>query len=110
MVARRTLIAAVLGLVVGLPFCFAKEDADDASTVKIVDASFKPANLTVKLGTTVTWKNLDTRDHKVVAKDGSFHSGNLKNGDKFTYTFEKAGTYNYGCQYMPRMKGTIVVQ
>ena len=69
-----------------------------------------PAKVTVKAGQSVRWKNDDSRDHKVVAKDGGWKSENLKNGDAYTHTFAKAGTNEYACEYRPRMKGTVVVE
>ena len=51
----------------------------------------------------------DNRDHSVVAGDGSFKSDNLRSGESFTFKFEKAGKFAYGCGYHPRMKGNIAV-
>jgi plastocyanin len=85
---------------------------DDASVnaVRIANQKFAPASITIKAGESVTWTNADNRDHKLVAKDGTWKSDNLKHGDTFTQKFEKVGTYDYACEYRPRMKGTVVVK
>ena len=71
---------------------------------------FSPANLTVKVGKTVTWVNKDTVTHTVTS-DGSslFDSGFMPTGATFQFTFTAAGTYPYYCTVHPYMKGTIVV-
>ena len=71
---------------------------------------FSPANLTVKVGKTVTWVNKDTVTHTVTS-DGSslFDSGFMPTGATFQFTFTTAGTYPYYCTVHPYMKGTIVV-
>src|SRR2546422_5977612 len=71
---------------------------------------FSPANLTVKVGKTVTWVNKDTVAHTVTT-DGSslFDSGVVPTGATFQFSFTTAGTYPYYCTVHPFMKGTIVV-
>ena len=77
--------------------------------VEIKNFDFGPMSLTVKAGTTVTWKNLDGEPHTVVSEDGLFRSGALDEGDTFAYTFDKPGTYKYDCSIHPQMHGTIIV-
>src|SRR2546427_440342 len=71
---------------------------------------FSPANLTVKVGKTVTWVNKDTGTHTVTS-DGSsmFDSGFMPTGATFQFTFTTARTYPYYCTVHPFMKGAIVV-
>jgi plastocyanin len=85
-----------------------------AAAVKLVNMTFTPAQLTVKVGTTVVWTSEDDVPHTVSADDGSFDSGNMKKGDTFEFTFTKAGQYPYYCAYHGTpggggMAGTIVV-
>jgi plastocyanin len=77
--------------------------------ITIDNFSFKSATLTVPVGTTVTWENDDDIAHNVVATDGTFRSAPLDSEEKFTFTFETAGTYDYFCSLHPRMKVQIVV-
>lgn len=86
--------------------------AAPASTaeVKIDNFSFSPATLTVAAGTTVTWVNRDDIPHTAVSVDKVFRSKVLDTGDKFSYTFARAGRYPYFCSLHPKMTGEIVVQ
>jgi plastocyanin len=81
----------------------------NATPVTIDEMKFNPPSVQVNVGDTVEWTNNDVRDHTVVARDGSFNSGNLSKGDTFRYTFKKAGSFAYACSLHPRMKGTVVV-
>jgi len=77
--------------------------------VTIKDFSFNPSSLSVPVGGSVTFKNLDTASHTASDSAGAWDSGNLDTGQSWTYTFTKAGTYKIICKYHPSMKGTIVV-
>ena len=87
-------------------------DQSASAEVKIDNFSFSPANLTVAVGTTVTWINRDDIPHVVVSSDDprAFKSKALDTDDKFSYTFTKPGTYNYFCSVHPKMTAKIVVQ
>jgi predicted lipoprotein with Yx(FWY)xxD motif/plastocyanin len=76
--------------------------------VAIKDFSFGEP-LTVPVGTTVVWKNEDSAAHTVTASDKSFDSGSINQGGTFSFTFTKAGTFDYTCQFHPNMKGTVTV-
>ena len=78
--------------------------------VKIDNFVFGPQNLTVAVGTTVTWVNHDDIPHTVVSSDGVFKSKVLDSDDRFSYTFSKAGTFAYFCSIHPKMTGKVVVQ
>ena len=79
-------------------------------TVKISNFTFSPQTLTVAPGTTVTWVNDDDVPHTVTAVDRSFKSKPLDTGDKFTFTFAKAGEYAYFCSIHPMMTAKVVVK
>ena len=78
--------------------------------VKIDNFSFGPQTLTVPVGTTVTWTNRDDIPHTIVSTDGVFKSKVRDTDETFSYTFTKAGTYNYFCSVHPKMTGKIIVQ
>jgi plastocyanin len=78
--------------------------------VVIKSTAFDPATVTIKVGESVTWTNQDPINHTVVADNGEFKSGELANGDTFSFTFDKAGTYAYHCSIHPSMKATVVVE
>ncbi len=93
--------------------------AGNAQTVTITTDSsgafaFSPASLTIKAGTTVTWKNETAVPHTVTSDDGkSFDSGAanpINQGGTFSFTFTTPGTFAYHCAIHPFMKATIIVQ
>jgi plastocyanin len=45
-----------------------------------------------------------------VSTDGVFKSKVMDTEDKFSYTFDKPGTYSYYCTIHPKMTGKVVVQ
>ena len=79
------------------------------NAVNIDNFAFAPATLTVHAGSTVTWTNRDEEPHTVVANDGSFHSPGMDSQATFSYTFTKAGTFDYVCSIHPFMHATVVV-
>jgi plastocyanin len=82
--------------------------APAAVSVTIGDDFFRPGDVTVAQGGTVTWSN--TGDpHTATADDGTFDSGNLNGGDSFRHTFRNAGDYPYVCLYHDDMRGTVHV-
>jgi len=82
----------------------------ETTEVKIDNFSFGPAELTVPVGTTVTWTNRDDIPHTVVNTDKVFKSKVLDTDEKFSFNFTKAGTYPYFCSIHPKMTGKVIVQ
>ena len=83
--------------------------------VTIKDFAYSPKELTVAVGTTVTWTNEDTTAHTVTADNGTFDSKNMDQGATFSFTFTQAGTFAYYCTYHggpggKGMSGTVIVQ
>ncbi|MBI2499001.1 cupredoxin family copper-binding protein [Candidatus Woesearchaeota archaeon] len=78
------------------------------NNVVINGFSFNPNELSVKIGDTITWENQDSAVHTVVS-NGLFESEVLNKGEKFSFTFDKAGEYNYNCGIHPSMRGKIIV-
>jgi len=92
-----------------LPVSAAAEPAADA-TISIDKFMFEPTALTITVGTTVHWKNLDPEPHTVRGVDTNFRSDPLDQNDSFAHKFDKPGTYRYVCSIHPQMLGTIVVK
>ena len=84
-------------------------NSPSSATVSIKNMAFNPISLSITTGTTVTWVNNDTTAHTVTANDGSFNSGTITAGSKFTQSFSTTGTFAYHCTLHPEMTGTIVV-
>lgn len=97
----------------GLLMSVVAHDANAApatAMVKIGNFTFSQQNLTVKPGTTVTWENDDDIPHTVVAKNLTFKSKVLDTGERFSFTFAKAGQFVYFCSIHPHMTGSIIVK
>ncbi len=90
--------------------------------VAIRGMEFSPSALSIAVGDTVRWTNLDPVIHTVTSGDPStgdagalFDSGNLAPDQTFEFRFTQAGTYQYFCRihYLtnPGMRhATITVQ
>ena len=100
---RAFFIAVTLAAVSSLPVCAANLE------VNIDNFAFTPKELTVKAGTAIVFRNRDDIPHSVVGTKGEFHSKALDTDDSFSFTFTKAGTYDYTCGLHPKMQGGIVV-
>ncbi len=79
-------------------------------SIDISGFSFAPSALTVQVGDTVTWTNLDSAGHTVTFNGSpSLSSGGLQEGDTHSVTFDNVGTYAYWCSPHASMQGTITV-
>ena len=79
--------------------------------VSIVDFSFSPTPVTIKVGEAVTWTNNGPSIHTTTSNTlGIWDSGDLATSDTFQHTFNQAGTFLYHCTRHPFMQGTVVVQ
>ena len=118
-------LLSVVSMVAIAPSAFADVTVTNAigsSTPGCEDtnACFIPNPVTIDIGDTVTWENVDTAAHTVTSGtavqglDGVFDSSLLmaKMGDvvkTFSHTFDDAGTYDYFCMVHPWMAGSVIV-
>ncbi|MGK8520512.1 plastocyanin/azurin family copper-binding protein [Nocardia asteroides] len=82
-----------------------------AATVVVDDMTFSPAEVTVKIGDTVTWRFDDKVPHTVQGigdKAMGINSPIIDKGE-WSYTFTTAGTYRYLCSLHPEMRGSVTV-
>jgi len=87
---------------------------------------FTPMDLSIKTGTTVTWRNDEPISHTVTSgtvsgvdsttglradqkPDGLFNTKLSGKGDTFSYTFTKPGKYSYYCDIHKGMNAAITV-
>lgn len=77
--------------------------------VTIQNYAFHPQSLTVRVGTRVTWVNLDGTAHTATADQGSFDTGTLNTGQSRTIVFMRQGSYPYHCLFHAFMTGTVKV-
>jgi len=81
------------------------------------NACFIPNPVTIDIGDTVTWENVDNAAHTVTSgspadgPDGVFDSSLIMaGGASFSHTFDAAGTYDYFCMVHPWMSGVVIVR
>lgn len=88
-------------------------------TINIKNISFGDP-ITIKVGDTVKWVNLDQAPHTVTSADkdgkplsGPLNSGGLTDlmttGEPYSFTFTQAGTFNYICEVHRSMLGKVIV-
>lgn len=112
----RSTVAAGLA-VLALSACGSDEPSPTTAAattdkIEVKDFTFKPKDVTVKAGTTVTWTFNDDVNHNVDpvgASELAKRSDDLKSGGVFTFTFTKPGTVSYRCSIHNSMTGTVVV-
>ena len=83
----------------------ARAATDHAIAIK--GMKFAPAELSVSVGDTVTFTNMDGAPHTGTAKDGSFDTGKLSKGKSATVTIAAAGDIAFFCKIHSGMKGVI---
>jgi plastocyanin len=81
----------------------------EIATVTIDNFTFKPAMLTLKRGSTVTFVNHDDIPHSIVDSGGKFRSKVLDTNESFNITLDADGNVTYFCGLHPHMTGRIVV-
>ena len=87
--------------------------------------AYRPAELTVAVGSKVTWRQMDAGVHtgtsgtvdqsasgSVQTKpDGMFASGDLAQRESFVFTFERAGDFAFFCEIHPAtMRGVVTAR
>ncbi|QGQ94425.1 hypothetical protein EHS13_05650 [Paenibacillus psychroresistens] len=79
--------------------------------IDISNFAFSEAVLTIEVGSTVTWTNKDDTEHNAQAVDGSFKLPLLKQGESGSFTFTKAGEFDYFClPHKEHMTAKIIVK
>lgn len=128
---RSSLLVATVTLGLLLAACSASSASSTAATqstaasqsatsvgtvVKLSGFKFDPATLTIKVGTKVTFQNMDGVDHTVTnGKDGTPDANPLfdmsaPTGTSVDFTFTTAGTFNVTCKIHHAINMTITVQ
>jgi len=103
----RTLIVALAAL---SALAIAGPAGAATSTVSIHGSGFSPKNVTVTQGDSVTWVNRDSVNHQVLATGGQFVSAILKPGQRYSFTFNSPGAYNYEDELHIKLTGKITVK
>ena len=102
--------ALLVGSAVGLTSSPSEDAPAEPGAVNIQGFAFGPDAVTVVVGATATWTNLDGADHTVTQNGARLDSPDLATDDTYEVTFEEAGTYEYFCKFHPAMRATITVE
>jgi plastocyanin len=101
------------------------EEADESASegagaeemrVRIVGSAFDPAELTVPVGTEVTWVNADSFAHTVSegtdgqTVDDPIVDEEIAQNGSVSVTFDEPGTYDITCGIHPSMQMTVTVE
>jgi plastocyanin len=80
------------------------------TAVQIKSTGFTPASVSINENDSVKWTNTDTKNHQIVANNGSFASGVLAPGKSYSHAFGNGGTFRYHDGLHPTLKGTVTVK
>jgi plastocyanin len=98
-------LSAMALLVAGVPVSAVQR------SVTMVDDRFRPASITVTVGSSVRWVNRGQSAHTVTSRvNGQFDSSLVQPGNGFSHTFTRAGTYRYYCFLHDGMNGVVTVK
>ena len=92
------------------------------ANVIIANRSFDPQNITIRVGTIITWVNNDSSEHQIISdmgyagKSGGFSrqlndlkSSRMYKGSTYSYRFQRADNYTYHCNIYPNLRGSVQV-
>ena len=104
--ARRAALCGLLGLSIIPMLAW----SDEGTQIGIDNFKFAPTPLTIDKGTEVTWINHDDIPHSIVLNSLAVRSKTIDTDAKFTYKFDKSGTFFYVCGLHPFMQAKVVVK
>jgi plastocyanin len=106
----RTVILAAAA-VLALAVTGASQPASTATKAVAIKATgFSPATVTIATTDAVRWTNRDTKNHQIVANNGSFASAVIAPGKTYRHVFNSAGTFRYHDALHPSLTGKVVVK
>lgn len=80
-----------------------------AAMITIGSNGYSPVSLSVKKGTTVTFKNEDNTTHTATANNSLFNTGDIAPGATKTINISATGSYTYHCNYHTNMTATLII-
>jgi len=95
-----------------LPFLFlpgVAMAADSAHIVSQKGRTFRPTEMTINRGESLTFTNEDSFIHQIYV-DGLFDSEEKAPGENLNETFPQAGTFQVRCHIHPTMRMTLRVK
>lgn len=111
-ISTNYLLTTLLALQLAGPVIGAEQSAPPAAEVEIVKFAFVPQEITVNVGDTVRWSNIEQRQYHSVwfEQAGDSEPGYIFPGETFVRTFDKAGSFPYHCGPHPEMTGIVHVK
>ena len=112
-------VVLAVGVLAGLALSSGSGNDEDATptvlddlavTIDIRDFRYRPPNLSVPVGATVTWVNGDEAPHDSKARDKTWGTNLLQRDEESVITFDEAGTWEYYCTIHPYMTATLTVR
>lgn len=85
------------------------EASQRVRVVSIAGFDFVPSELSLGLGDSVAWVNLDDFRHTTTADSAAWSSPELARGQRFAFVARRAGRFPYHCAAHPQMRGVLVV-
>lgn len=80
-----------------------------SGAVQVGDDFFSPANIAVRVNSTVTWTWSGANPHSVTFTGGTPSSATQASGPPYSRTFSGTGTFDYFCKVHAGMKGVVTV-
>lgn len=95
-----------------------QQPAASAKIIEITSSGFSPSTLTINSGEAVTFVNKDTRQHWPASNPHPVHTGysgfdakhGLNQGESYSFTFTRKGTFGFHDHLNPGNGGTIAVK
>ena len=105
-------VAGALPVAVAVAVSGPSASAATGKSVVVRDIKFNPGNLTIRRGSTVTWRFQDeTTKHNVISRGAKrFKSSPVKGSGTYSVRFTRPGVYRYVCTLHIGMKGAITVR
>ncbi len=108
MVSRKLLIAVLL--ILGFSLLVLPGVSAKTHWVEIEGFEFKPEDITIEVGDTITWENNDSATHTATEDDDAWDTGDISgSGGTGSIVFNSAANWSYYCEYHPSMTGTVNV-
>lgn len=99
-------VLAALTLTIPAPAAWA---ADAAHTIVQQDRTFRPGEVTIAKGESLTFTNQDAFIHQIFVT-GLFDSEEKNRGENLTENFPQTGTFEVRCHIHPKMRLVVHVR
>jgi plastocyanin len=88
----------------GVPY-----DPSGMNMISIQGSALNPAEMTVTVGTLITWTNNNGIAESITSKSGLF-DGIISSNGNYSYLFSTSGTFEYYSRMNPSITGKVIVK